>query len=38
MISDLSIKRPVLAIVLSALIVVIGIAALLRLPVREPGA
>ena len=35
MISDLSIKRPVLAIVLSALIVVIGIAALLRLPVRE---
>ncbi|EWY41689.1 multidrug transporter [Skermanella stibiiresistens SB22] len=35
MISDFSIKRPVLAIVLSALIVVIGIAALLRLPVRE---
>ncbi|WP_158044344.1 efflux RND transporter permease subunit [Skermanella pratensis] len=35
MISDLCIKRPVLAIVLSALIVVIGIAALLRLPVRE---
>ena len=35
MISDFSIRRPVLAIVLSALIVVIGIAALLRLPVRE---
>src|SRR3990172_2503076 len=33
--SDISIKRPVLATVMSALIVVIGLAALTRLPVRE---
>ena len=33
--SDISIKRPVFATVLSALILVIGLAALLRLPVRE---
>jgi multidrug efflux pump len=35
MLSDLAIKRPVLATVASALIIVIGLAALLRLPVRE---
>lgn len=33
--SDISIKRPVFATVLSALILVMGVAALLRLPVRE---
>ncbi|MEX1206669.1 MAG: efflux RND transporter permease subunit [Dongiaceae bacterium] len=33
--SDISIRRPVLATVMSALIVVIGLAALTRLPVRE---
>ncbi|RYH02553.1 efflux RND transporter permease subunit [Salipiger sp. IMCC34102] len=33
--SDLSIRRPVLATVVSILIVVIGIAGLLRMPVRE---
>jgi multidrug efflux pump len=35
MLSDISIKRPVLATVLSLLIVVLGIASLLRVPVRE---
>ena len=35
MISDFCIKRPVFAAVLSLLIVVLGIASLLRLPVRE---
>ncbi|MEM9441793.1 MAG: efflux RND transporter permease subunit, partial [Pseudomonadota bacterium] len=35
MLSDLAIKRPVLAIVSSLLIVVFGIASLLSLPVRE---
>ncbi|WP_142849325.1 efflux RND transporter permease subunit [Telmatospirillum sp. J64-1] len=35
MISDITIKRPVFATVLSALIVVIGLFALLNLPVRE---
>ncbi|WP_119458391.1 efflux RND transporter permease subunit [Rhodospirillaceae bacterium SYSU D60014] len=33
--SDISIKRPVFATVLSALILVVGLASLLRLPVRE---
>jgi multidrug efflux pump len=33
--SELCIKRPVLAAVLSLLIVVLGIASLLRLPIRE---
>jgi len=33
--SDISIKRPVLATVLSLLIVVIGVASMLQLPVRE---
>ncbi|MCB1992483.1 MAG: efflux RND transporter permease subunit, partial [Geminicoccaceae bacterium] len=33
--SELSIRRPVLATVVSLLIVVFGIAALSRLPVRE---
>ncbi|MBM3489962.1 MAG: efflux RND transporter permease subunit [Alphaproteobacteria bacterium] len=35
MLSDLSIKRPVFATVISLLLVVLGIAAYLRLPVRE---
>jgi len=33
--SDLSVRRPVLAAVASLLIVVLGIAALLKLPIRE---
>ena len=33
--SDFCIKRPVFAAVLSLLIVVLGIASLLRLPIRE---
>ena len=33
--SDLSIKRPVLASVMSMLIIVFGVASLLRLPLRE---
>ncbi|HUF88101.1 MAG TPA: efflux RND transporter permease subunit, partial [Thermohalobaculum sp.] len=35
MLSDLAIRRPVLAAVASLLIVVFGLAALLRLPIRE---
>ena len=35
MISDFCIKRPVFAAVLSLLIIVLGVAALLRLPIRE---
>ena len=35
MISDFCIKRPVLAVVLSTLIIVLGLASLLRLSVRE---
>ena len=35
MLSDLAIKRPVLAIVTSLLIVVFGVASLLELPIRE---
>ena len=35
MISDFCIKRPVFAAVLSLLIIVLGVASLLRLPIRE---